>query len=118
MDEKLQALKALVSAAFWDAKYAHECALGDPNKNTHVDKVSALSYAAACTARSSAAAALYWSSPELAHFDVPALLAQFDTFTNEIRDDFKTDHSRQWVDIEFGKLSELYYRSIFASQNA
>lgn len=112
MNEKKRAFKALLCGAYLDAKNAHACTFGDPDKNIPKDKTSALSYAAACTAKSSAAEAIYCLSPELAQLGIAELLGKFDTFTDEIREDFKTDHSRQWVDIEFGRLEELYQNAM------
>ena len=101
--DKLTAFKALLFEANTAAKHAHGCCFGDKE-----DRVLALTYAAACTAKSSAAEAIYWCSPELENDDIPALLHRFDAFTNEIREDYRTDHSRQWVDIEYNQLQEHY----------
>lgn len=105
---KIDALKALMFDAFTMAEYANRYSHDDPKAGTKEDKLTALSYAAACTAKYSAAEAIYWCSPELEDEDIPALLAKFDTFTNEIRNDYRDDHSRQWVEIEFSKLANLY----------
>jgi len=106
--DKITAFNALVYGAFAAAKHAHACAFSDPEKGTCEDKVSALSYAAACTAKYSAAEAMYWCSPELADDTIPTLFAKFDSFTEEIRSDYRTDHPRQWVDLIFSELADLY----------
>lgn len=113
MEDQMNALKTLMREAFIHAKSAHGCCFSDSERGFKEDKISALSYAAACTAKYSAAAAIYWSNPDLWHFEVPELLAQFDEFTDEIRDDYRTDHSRQWVDVEFNRLEQLFNESVF-----
>ena len=112
MDEKMKAFLALMHEAFSLAKRAHDCSFSDAERNRKEDKCSALSYAAACTAKYSAAEAVYWCSPELAHQELPELFVQFDTFTREVRSDYETDHSRQWVDIEFNTLEKLFTNSV------
>ena len=110
---KVFAFNGMMREAYIMAQHAHDYSFDDPEKGITEDKVTALSYAAACTAKYSAAAAIYWCSPELENDKVPALLAQFDTFTDEIRSDYRDDHSRQWVDIEFDRLKELFEASCF-----
>lgn len=106
--DKFTAFKALVIEAYHMAKYAHDYSFDDPEEGIKENPQTVLSYATACSAKSSAAEALYWCSPELENEDVPALLAQFNTFINEVLSDYRDDHSRQWVDIEFERLKELY----------
>ncbi len=89
-------------------KYSND----DPDTGRKEDKCSALSYAAACMAKYSAAEAIYWTSPELMQFDLSGLFAQFDIFTHEVQSDYEVDHSRQWVDIHFERLKELYEDSV------
>lgn len=113
MRDKQTEFQALLREAFLLAKNAHDCTRDDTVTKLPEDKVSALSYAAACTSKYSAAEAIYWCSPELEDDDIPQILAQFDTFTDEIRNDYRTDHSRQWVDIEFEKLRELFEASSY-----
>lgn len=109
--EKVLAFNALIRDAYAMAEDARNSCFTDPENNVKEDKIVALSYAAACTAKYSAAAAIYWCSPELHDDSTPALLAQFDTFTDEIRDDYRDSHSRQWVDIEFERLHDLFEQS-------
>lgn len=106
MTEKERAFRTLILEAYWYARDAHACAFSEK-----LDKASVLSYAAACTAKYSAATAMYWCSPELEDPDVPRLLAQFGTYTDEIRTDIRDDHSLQWVDIEFEKLKDYFENS-------
>lgn len=108
---KFQVFTALLREAYSMAERAQDYCFNNPDRGIVEDKVTALSYAAACTAKYSAATAMYWCSPELEDPDIPALLAQFGTFTDEIRDDYRNDHSRQWVSIEFDRLKELFQNS-------
>lgn len=114
---KLKVFTALLREAYLMAKYAHEYCFDSSENGTVEDRVTALSYAATCTAKYSAAQAIYWCSPELEDDDVPELLAQFDAFTDEIRSDYRDDHSRQWVDIEFSRLDELFEASKYKLEN-
>jgi len=112
MDETMRAFIILMKEAFSLAKSAHNCSFDDPELGRKEDKLSALSYAATCTAKYSAAEAIYWCNCDLAHSELPELFTQFDTFTHEIRTDYETNHSRQWVDIEFNRLEELFNNSV------
>lgn len=111
MTEKENAFRTLLLEAFWYARDAHNCVFSDDSYNNGIDKATVLSYAAACTAKYSAATAMYWCSPELEDPDVPRLLSQFGTYTDEIRADIRDDHSPQWVDIEFEKLKDYFENS-------
>ena len=112
MDEKMRAFLRLMKGAFFLAKLAHECSLDDEESKRKEDKCSAMAYAAACLAKCSAAEAVYWTTPELEHEEIPDLFAKFDTFAQELLQDFSTDHSRQWVDIEFSRLEECFNDSV------
>lgn len=112
MDEKMTAFISLMHSAFSFAKRAHDCSFNDEEEKRHEDKCAAMAYASACIAKYSAAEAIYWTTPDLAHGEIPDLFAQFDTFTHELLTDFETDHSRQWVNIEFEHLRELYENSV------
>lgn len=71
-----------------------------------------MSYASACIAKYSAAEAIYWTTPDLENDEIPELFAKFGTFTRELLTDFETNHSRQWVDIEYNQLRKLYEFSV------
>ena len=105
MDNKKKAFLRLVKSAFFYAQDVHRCADGE------VDKLSALSYAAACTAKSSAAEAIYWNTPELERNDISELLHQFDVYTDEVRECLESNHSLQWEDIHFNTLEEAFNAS-------
>lgn len=113
---KRRAFLNLVSSAFDFAKKAHACSFDNPDEGRKEDKCSALSYAAACTAKISAAEAIYWTSPEMEHNEIEELFGQFEKFVHEIQNDFETDHSLQWVDIEFNNLDEMYQNSVCYQQ--
>ena len=98
--------------AFILAKHAHDCSFNNDEEKRQEDKCAAMAYASACIAKYSAAEAIYWTTPDLEHAEIPELFAKFDTFTYELLTDFETNHSRQWVDIEFNNLRELYENSV------
>lgn len=109
--EKWNAFLRLMRDALRLAEKSYNCSFGEPESGRKEDKCSALSYAAACTAKYSAAEAIYWTSPEIMQFGLSGPFAQFDAFTHEVQSDYEVDHSRQWVDIHFGRLKELYEAS-------
>lgn len=113
---KKKAFLNLVSSAFDFAQKAHACSFDNPEEGRKEDKCSALSYAAACIAKISAAEAIYWMSPELEYNEIEELFWQFKRFVHELQEDFETDHSRQWVDIEFNRLDEMYKNSVCYQQ--
>ncbi len=113
---KRKAFLALMNSSFYFAGKARDCSFDDPDIGRIEDKCSALSYAAACMAKVSAAEAMYWMSPELEHNDIEELFAQFAAFIHEIQNDYETDHSRQWVDIEFQRLKDMYESSVCYQQ--
>ena len=113
MDEKRKAFLTLMHQAHFDAKSAHKYSFDDEEHGQREDKVAALSYAGACVARVSAAQALYYAClDELEHQGIPELFGQFQVFTSEVFNDYATDHSRQWVDIEYNRLEELFIDSV------
>lgn len=110
--DTLNAFLRLMRSALWLAEKSKNCSFNDPDEGQKEDKCSALSYASACMAKYSAAEAIYWTTPEIMQFGLTDLFAQFDTFVREVQSDYEIDHSRQWVDIEFGRLKELYENSV------
>ena len=112
MDEKMKAFLRLMKSAFFLAKRAYVCSFDDDDSNRKEDKCAAMAYAAACLAKCSAAEAIYWTTPELEHEEIPDLFAKFDIFAHELFQDFETDHSRQWVGTEFKRLEEYFEDSV------
>lgn len=109
---KWNAFLRLMHSALWFAEKSKKCCFNDSDENRERDKCSALSYAAACMAKYSAAEAAYWSSPELTKFDLSELFAAFDTFVREVQNDYETNHSYQWVGLKLDQLKELYEDSV------
>ncbi len=107
-DEKKNAFFKLIREALWYAEKSRDCSFDDQENGKAEDKCSALSYAAACMAKHSAAEAIYWTNPEITQLGLSNLFTQFDTFVHEVQSDFEIDHSRQWVDIQFAQLEKLY----------
>ena len=112
MDEKMNTFLCLMNDAFSAAVQAHKYSFESEDGKRAEDRCVAMSYAAVCTAKYSAAEAIYWTTPDLAHSEIPDIFAQFDTFTTEVLTDFATDHSRQWVDIEFNELRKRFENSV------
>lgn len=111
--EKMNAFLSLMQSAYVDAKQARKYSFDDHSLKREENPNAAVSYANSCTAKYCAASAIYWCSlDDLEHYEIPNLLRQFDVFTSEVRNDYATDHSRQWVDIEFERLKELFESSV------
>lgn len=112
MDEKTKAFLRLMKAAFSFAKHAYNCSFDNYETHRVEDKCSAMAYASACISKYSAAEAIYCTYPELERPEFPKLFSQFEAFAREVLSDFETGHSRQWVDIEFKRLKELFEDSV------
>lgn len=110
--EKWDAFLKLMRDALWLAAKAYNCSFNYPENGKKEDKCSALSYAAACTARYSAAESLYWATPEIWNGDIPKLFAQFGMFVIEVQSDFEQDHPRGQVEEYFNRLKEAFEDSV------
>lgn len=88
-DEKMIAFLRLMKDAFWYAEKAQKCSDDKPYINQNEDKLSALSYAAACTAKYSAAEAIYWTFPESEQSEIPELFSRFDTFVRSLQKEYE-----------------------------
>lgn len=115
--DKATFFRGLLRDAYLMARNATDYCYTDPETGRKEDKTTALSYAAACTAKYSAAAAIYWCSPELEDDDVPELLASFDRLTKEIRNDYAINHSRQWVETRFDEVHDLFSVTAYRFEN-
>ena len=91
-NEKMIAFMRIMKDAFWYAEKAYKCSFNDPETNRKEDKCSSLAYAASCTAKYSAAEAIYWVSPELEQSGIPELFAQFSIFVNELQKNYAMNH--------------------------
>lgn len=110
----VEAIKRLVREAVLYSKQAHDCVFSE-EENLH----AALAYLQRASAKMSAAEALYWSQYEiLARDEAEQIFLQFDAFANELVEDFATNHSQQWSDIEFNRLMDLVDNSAFALQKS
>lgn len=113
MNEKMKAFLSLMHGAHFDAKDAHKYSFDHEEGGQKESKSAALAYANSCTAKYCAAKALYYAClDELEHQEISELFHRFDVFTSEVRRDYATNHSRQWVDIEFEKLEEIFNNSV------
>lgn len=83
--DKMDKIIKLTNEAYTFAKQAHNMCFDDLDTGRPEDTTLALAYAASCTSKYAAAAAIYLSDPDLENEDVAALLRQFEVFTSEIR---------------------------------
>lgn len=98
-------------SAFVAAESAHNLVFSDTETDAQKNRnlIAAHSYFALSIAKSSAAKAIYVSRiDELEHQDIDDLLYRFDALANEFYKDYSTNHSFQWVDIEFSRLKNFF----------
>lgn len=106
-----EALRHMVHSAYFDSKKAHDL-IFTYNKDK---QIAALAYLNKAAARMSAAESLYYSHYDiLCHNDIEGVFNAFDIFSNELIENYSTDHSHQWTDIEFLKFQEALRDSVFA----
>lgn len=110
MNDVKKAFLSLMHDAYFDAKYAHQ--YSTETENSPENPSAAIAYANSVTAKACAAEAIYWCNEELYHDEIPELLHQFRVFSAEILQSYATDHSRQWVSIEFNNLKDLFESSV------
>lgn len=102
-------LKRLIRMGYLYAKQAHD-AVFDENKG----ELAGVAYLQRASSKMSIAEALYYSHYDiLARDEAENIFAKFDTFANELVEDFATRHSQQWTDIEFNELTQAIENSVF-----
>lgn len=110
--EIIEALKRLVREAMLYSKSARDYAFKDDKKQ------AALAYLQRASAKMAAAEALYYAQFEiLARNEFEDVLGRFGTFADELVEDFATNHSMQWVDIQFNEFKDSFDNSAFAFEN-
>ena len=110
MNDVKKAFLSLMHDAYSDAKYAHQYSTETDDSSENPS--AAIAYANSVIAKACAAEAIYWCNEDLAHYEIPELLHQFRVFSSEILQDYATNHSRQWVSIEFNNLKDLFESSV------
>ena len=109
----IESLKRLVRTAVLYAKQAHHYAISDDENIP-----AAVAYLQRASSKMSAAEALYWAQFEiLACDEAENIFEKFDEFADELVEDFATDHSQQWTDIQFDELIDSVNNSAFALQD-
>jgi hypothetical protein len=101
----------MIQSSYFDAKAAHDLifAESDPyNRNL----TSALAYMNNAVSKCSAAKAIYVSNIDLLdNDDVETFFQLLSVYADEFFTDYSTNHSFQWVSIEFEKLTEHFEHS-------
>lgn len=109
----IEVFKTMVRKSHLDAKTAHDC-IFDEKSSTE----TALSYLNKAISEHCCCESLYYSKfDELARYEYEEYSHQFETFSNELLRNVRTNHSHQWTDIEFERLNELFENSAFAFEN-
>jgi hypothetical protein len=102
-----QTIKTKIMYAYHNAQYAHETIF-----NEKLDKSIAIGYLTLCASYYNAAQAVYAANYEmLGREDLDDLLFEFHAFVKEAMNNYRTDHSHQWSDIHFQRLTEKYNSS-------
>lgn len=109
----IETLKRFVRDAVLYSKRAHSCVFAEKENIP-----AAIAYLQRASSKMSAAEALYWSQYEiLARQEAEDIFQKFDEFADELVEDFATNHSQQWTDIQFNELMDKVDDSAFALQN-
>ena len=109
----IESLKRLVRLAVLYGKQAHNYVFSDDENIP-----AAIAYLQRASSKMSSAEALYWSQYEiLARDEAEYIFEKFDEFADELIEDFATNHSQQWTDIQFNELMDAVDNSAFALQN-
>ena len=110
-DEHLiTALKLLIRSAMLYSDQAHKAVF-----NEKEGELAGAIYLQRASAKMAAAEAVYYSNYEiLARDEAEDVFRQFDEFADELTEDFATNHSQQWTDIEYDRLKETFDNTVFA----
>ena len=109
----VESLKRLVRESILYSRRAHDAALAEKENIS-----AALAYLQRASSKMAAAESLYWAQYEiLARDEAEKIFSLFDIFADELVEDFATDHSQQWTDIQYNRLMEKVDNSAFALQN-
>lgn len=99
-----QTIRSKIMYAYQNARYAHEAIFN----NKHNQSI-AIGYLTLCASDYNAAQAIYAANYErLGREDLDDLFYEFHAFVKEAMDNYRTDHSHQWTDIHFQKLTDKY----------
>jgi hypothetical protein len=105
----IENLKRLIRTGYLYAKQAHDAVFDE-----HVGELAGVAYLQRASSKFSAAESLYYSRYDaVARDEAEEILTQFDSFADELIEDFATDHSQQWTDIEFNRLTDTLENSVF-----
>lgn len=84
------------------------------DKDENEGELAGVAYLQRASSKMSTAEALYYLHYEiLARDEVEDIFSKFDTFANELVEDFSTKHSQQWTDIQFEELKDAVENSVF-----
>lgn len=109
----IESIKRLVRESILYSKRAHDAVFAEKESIP-----AALAYLQRASSKMAAAESLYWARYEiLARDEAEKIFSLFDIFADELVEDFATDHSQQWTDIQYNKLMKEVNDSAFALQN-
>lgn len=104
------ALKQSIQDAFYYSQEAYNALFHDEEE----DEKAAFAYLQLASAKMATARALYFARYDLVESDSEDLFQKFDTFANELIENYATSHSHQWTGFEFDDFKEAFENSDFA----
>lgn len=110
-------IKTLLTEALFDARKAHKLIFKETDSHNR-NLQSALAYINNMVSKSCAAQAIYVSNVNILEDpDIESLFFSFKVYADEYIKSYSTDHSFQWVDIEYGRLTERFQNSPMALEH-
>lgn len=108
----IEFLKRFVRDAILYTKSAHALVFDDKTLP------AAIAYLQRASAKMAAAESLYYSNyKDLERAEAEEIFTLFDEFSDELIEDFATNHSQQWTDIHYNRLMEKFEVSAFSFEN-
>lgn len=111
--ELIENFKTLIRRAMLCAEHSHKFIF-----DKSVDDSAAVAYLNVAASKFAAAESLYYARIDvLERGEAEEIFRLFDVYMHEFLSNYRTGHSRQWNDIEFMHLKEVFDYSAFAFEN-
>lgn len=105
-------LLRMIQSSYFDAKDAYDLIFADTDPYNR-NLISALAYVNNAISKCYSAKAIYVSNfQELENDEIESYFHLLTVYADEFLKDYSTDHSFQWVSIEFEKLTDHYEHSV------
>lgn len=111
--ELISKFRQIIFSAMLYAQHSHEYVFKKSS-----DPSIAIAYLNMAASKFATAEAIYYSRIEdLQSREAEELFHLFNVYSKELLENFATDHSHQWTDIEFNRLKECFDYSAFSLKN-